>query len=219
MSFILLLVLFAAIGVGLGLLFNKLVIKDYPEAGRKFKYVITVIVFLLITVVLFAVVYGKFQIDASVKKSANEFKEYIQKNHSNLDFVKNGLDMAAVKNDVSKLNKTVADLNVILKPKAAELGIPNLVYNSIINSLSKELQKKLVVVNTTEKTTNSFVDENNKITVSSLINGIQTSILKTINIIVFVIVVICLILLGFYILASLSTASNEKKRIEGQNAG
>jgi len=218
MSFVILIVLFAVLGVGLGLLFNKFVIKDYPEAGRKFKYVITVIVFFLITVALFAVIYGKFIVDASVKKSFSELEQYVLKNHSNLNFVKNnGIDITAVQNDVSKINSTISDLSGILRPKASELGVPSLVYNAVINYLSKELQKKLAVVNKTgQKAANSFVDENNRLTVSSLINGLQTGVLKVVKTIVFVLVVIFLILLGFYILVSVSTASKEKKRVAGQ---
>jgi TRAP-type C4-dicarboxylate transport system permease small subunit len=220
MSFIILIVLFAVLGIGLGLLFNKFVIKDYPEKDRKFKYVITVIVFFLITVALFAVIYGKFQADAAVKKSFTELEQYIITNHSNFNFVKNGIDITAVQNDVSKINSTIADLNGILRPKAAELGVPNLVYNAVINYLSGELQKKLAVVSKTgQKLSNSFVDENNKLTVSSLINGLQTGVLKTIKNIVLVLVAIFAILLIIYVLVSLSTASKEKKRVAGNNAG
>jgi len=208
-----------ALGVGLGILFNKLVIKNFPETGRKVKYVITVIVFLLITVVLFAAIYGKFIADSYVKYYSSELEQYIIKNHSNLDFVRNGLDIAAVSKDISKLNKTVTDLNTILKPKANELGIPDLVYNAIIGYVTKELQKRLVVLNNAAgKAINPFIDEKNFLTVSSLINGLRTGILKTVKIIVFVIVVICVILLGIYILVSLSKASREKKRNSGNTA-
>jgi len=219
MSFILLLILFAAIGVGLGILFNKLVIKNFPETGRKMNYVNTVIIFLLITVVLFAAIYGKFKIDSYVNNYSNEIEQYIVKNHSNLDFVKNGLDITAVSNDISKLNNTINDLNVVLWPKAGEFGVPKFLYNMIIGNVVKELHKRIASANAVVNTSNSFVNEKNFLTVSSLINGLRISILKIVKIIVFVIVVICVILLGIYILVSLSTASKEKKRIKGKNAG
>jgi len=207
----------AVIGVGLGLLYNKLVIKNFPETGRKMNYVKTVIVFLLIAVVLFAAIYGKFKIDSSVKTYSNEIEQYIIKNHSNLDFVKNGLDITAVSNDISKLNKTVEDLSPIIWPKASEVGVPKFLYNMIIGNVTKELQKR--IVSAAANTSNPFVNENNFLTVSSLINGLRTGILKIVKIVVFVIVFICVILLGIYILVSLSTASREKKRVEGKNAG
>jgi len=216
-------ILFAAlaviIGVGLGVLFNKLVIKNFPENGRKMNYVKTVIIFLLITVVLVAVIFGKFIIDSSVKNYSNELEQYIIKNHSNLDFVRNGLDITAISKDSSKLNKTTADLNIILKPKADELGVPKLVYNAVLDYITKELQKKLVIITTAGKAVNPFINEKNFLTVSSLITGLQNIILNIVKTTVFVIVVICAILLGIYILVSLSTASKEKKRIESKNAG
>jgi Na+/melibiose symporter-like transporter len=214
MSFIFLIVLFAAVGAGLGVLFNKLVIKNFPEKGRKASYVITVIVFLLITVVLFAAVYGKLKADAAVKNYTNELEQYIKINHSNLDFVKNGLDVTVVTKDISKLNKTISDLNAVLWPKVSEFGVPNFVYNMVIGKVKNELQKIIVKVNEAGKA-NAYINENNYLTVSSLINGIRTSILKIIRNTTIVIAAICVILLGSYILVSLSKASKEKKRIAG----
>ena len=215
MFLIILIVLFAALGVGLGLLFNKFVIKDYPEKGRKFKYVITVIVFFLITVILFGVIYGKFIADAAVKKSFTELEQYIVKNHSNLPFVRKGIDITAIQNDASTINNTI----VALIPSANELGIPPLVYNSVLNYVFKELQKKLAVIKVVENKANPFIDENNKLTVSSLINGLQAGVLKTVKTTVIVLVAIFVILLAIYVLVSLSTASKEKKRVAGNNAG
>ena len=218
MFLIILVVLFAALGVGLGLLFNKFVIKDYPEKGRKFKYVITVIVFFLITVILFGVIYGKFIVDATVEKTFTELELDIKKNYSNLSFVKNnGIDLTALKNDVSKINEPINDLrNSLRKMVTVEIGVPNLIYDSVINYLSVELQKKLVVAQKTgEKTINPFIDENNRLTVSSLLKGLKTGILKVVKTTVIVLVVIFVILLGIYILVSLSKASKEKKRIAG----
>jgi len=203
------------VGVGLGILFNKLVIKNFPEASRKISYVKTVIVFLLIFVVLFATIYGKTIIDSSVRKHSNDLEQYITKNYSKLDFVKNGLDITAIKNDVSKINTTVNDLSIILKPKADELGVPNLIYNIAMNNVAKELQKKLVNVNIAEKADNSFVNEKNFLTVSSLMFGLQTVILKIVKITIIVIVFICVVLLGIYILVSLTRASREKKHNAG----
>jgi len=209
----------AAVGVGLGILFNKLVIKDFPEVVRKMSYVKTIIVFLLIAVVIFAAIYGKSQIDSSVKKSSGELEQYIITNHSKLDFVKNGLDISALSKDISRLNRTVNDLNIILKPKADELGIPSIVYNAAVNYMSGELQKKLVISDTDGKKANPFVNEKNVLTVSSLLNGLQTVILNIVKVIAFVIISICVILLAIYVIVSLSTASKEKKRIGSNNAG
>jgi len=215
MTFIILIVLFAVLGVGLGLLFNKFVIKDYPEKGRKFKYVITVIVFFLITVALFAVIYGKTIVDTAVKKSLSELEQDIIKKHSNLPIVRNGINITAIQNDASTINNTI----VALIPSANELGIPSLIYNAVLNNVLKELHKKLALIKVAENKANPFIDENNKLTVSSLINGLQTNILKVVKTTVIVLVIIFVILLAIYVLVSLSKASKEKKRVAGNNAG
>jgi uncharacterized membrane protein len=219
MSFIILIVLFAVLGAGLGVLFNILVIKNFPEHSRTMSYVKTVIVFLLMTVILFSAVFGKFKLGSIVNDYSNKLELDITRNYPNLDFVKNGVDMTAVSNDITKLNKTLGDLNVIIKPKADELGIPNFIYNLAMDNVIKELQKKLAIVNAAGKAATSFVDERNYLTIPSLINGLRLSVLKIINIIVFVIVVICVIILGIYILNSLSRASKERKRKESETAG
>jgi len=217
MSFIPLFILFVAIGVGFGILFNKLVIKNFPETGRKMNYVNTIIIFLLITLVLFAAIYGKFKCDSYINNYSNELEQDIIKNHSNLDFVKNGLDIAAVGNDISKLDKTINDLNIVIWPKISEFGVPKFLYDMIIGNVAKELHKKITGANAVINTSNPFVNEKNFLTVSSLISGLRITTLKIVKIVVFVIVVICVILLGIYILVSLSTAFKEKKRIKGKN--
>jgi hypothetical protein len=212
---ILLIVVFAAVGVGLGILFNKLVVKNFPEGRRKAGYVVTVIVFLLITLVLFAAVYGKIKADAAVINYSGELEQYIINNHSNLDIVRKGLDITAVSKDISRLNTTIGDLNTVLKPKANEFGVPNFLYDMVMSTIRKELQKIIIKVNETLNTANPFINEKNFLTVSSLMNGIRVSLLRVIRNTVIVIVAICVILLGIYVLVSVSTASKEKKHIAG----
>jgi hypothetical protein len=210
--------LVVVLGVGLAILFNKLVIKNFPENRRKWSYVKTVIVFLLIAVVLFAVIYGKIIADSIVIKKSDELEQGIIKNYSNLDFVRNGLDVAGASKDISKLDKTRSDLNIFLKPEADKVGTPNFLYNIVVDNIMKQLQNIISKINES-KAVSSYLDERNFLTVSSLMNGIRTGILKIVKIIVLVIVFICVVLLGIYILVALSTASKEKKRVEGNSGG
>ena len=215
------LILFGAIavvlGVGLGILFNKLVVKDFPENGRKASYVKTVVVFLLIAVVIFAVLYGKSIVDPSVKSFSGKIEQDIKKNYSNLDIVKNGIDLTAASKDSSKLNNTVNDLTRVLKP--SDFGVPAFIWNTVLSNVKKELQKIIISFNKSGGASNPFVDERNYLTVSSFIKGLQVTILNVVKITVIVIISICVILLAIYILASLSKASKEKKRVASKNAG
>jgi len=213
-TLILLAALVIAVGVGLGILFNKFVVKDFPEADRKSGNVITIVVFILLFVVIFAALYGKVKADAAVKSLSVKIEQDIKKNYSNLDIVKYGIDVAAVSKDANKLSGTLNDLTRVIKP--GEIGVPNFVWNIALGYIRKELQKIFTKFNAVVDAANPFLDERNYLTVSSLINGIQVTILKIIKITVIVIVTICVIILAVYILTSLSKASKEKKRIEGK---
>ncbi|MCL2793116.1 MAG: hypothetical protein FWD87_08480 [Spirochaetaceae bacterium] len=208
-------VLFAALGIGLGLLYSKLVIKNYPESERKGNYIMSVVVFLVITVALFGVVSAKIKIDSSIKYFSHELEQYVAENHSNLAFVRNGLAVEAIQNDVARLNSAVTELTTVLWPRANELGLPKFAYDMAAGFVADEVQKRLVVVNFAGgAATNLFVDENNFVTVSSLLNGLHTGIMKIVNIIVLVVVGVLIILLGIYIFSTLSTVAKERKRIK-----
>jgi hypothetical protein len=202
--------------VGLGLLFNKLVVKNYPEPGRKGGYTSTFIIFILMAGIIFTAAYIKIKVDTSVKAYAAEIERDIKKNYSNIDIVRNGIDVAAISKDVSKLNDTVNDLTRIVKPD--ELGIPDFVWEIALGYVKNELKKIIYSFNTVVKAANPFLDDRNFLTVSSLVNGIRAVILKIIKIVFIIIVSICALILLIYVLASISKASREKKRIKSQNA-
>jgi ABC-type multidrug transport system fused ATPase/permease subunit len=213
-TLILLAALTVAVAVGLAILFNKLVVKDFPESDRKAGSIKTFFVFIILFVVIFAVLYGKVIADASVKSFSAQIEQDIKKNYSNLDIVKNGIDVAAASKDINKLNNTVNDITRIIKP--GELGVPKFVWNIALGYIRKELQKIFTGFNAVKNAASPFLDERNYLTVSSLFNGLQVTILKIIKITVIVLVSVCVILLGIYVLASLSKTSKEKKRLEGK---
>jgi len=205
-----------ALGVYFGVLYNKRIIKDYQESDRRLNYFITVVVFVTITVIFFSVILARFKIDSSLKNYSKQLNQYAINNYSDNDFVKNGFDMTKINENVSELNKSVSELDSVLHIYAKELGIPNFLYNWANNFIKKELQKKAVIVNTVGKSLNSFVNKENFITVSSLLNGLRTAVMKTVDTIVFVIVFILLIVLGIYVFASLSIAAKAKKKGDAQ---
>jgi len=214
MSFIVLLILFAVLGIGLGILFNKLVIKDYPDSVRKSSYVAAVFVFLIVSVLVFGTIYGRSFAETSIKNNSAEMEQYINASHSNLDFVRNGLNMTAIQNDISRLNTVFADLNIVLRPFAGELGIPRLIYNSAFDYAARQIQSRLAIESVGGNRAVSFTDENNMLTISSLLNGLQTSLINIVNIAALVIIIIIAILFAVYIIKSLSQASKARKARE-----
>jgi predicted PurR-regulated permease PerM len=71
----------AVLSVGLAILFNKIVIKDYPEKGRKAKYAATIVVFLLITLALGGVLFAKSVTNTAIKEYTNKLEQYIKDTH------------------------------------------------------------------------------------------------------------------------------------------
>jgi len=180
---------------------------------RKVNYVLMVIVLVLIASALFGTLFARYKIDTSLKYYTNELGQHVVNSYPNLDFVKEGIDLTGINEDLSKINRTVAELNIILKPYANELEIPDFIYNYAVGYLTKDLQRRLVVVNAAGRTANAFADENNFLTVFSLFNGIRISIMRIVNIVVIVIVVILTIILALYLKNRISAIIRYKKAI------
>jgi len=205
-----LLVVFAILGIGLGVGYNFLVIKKYPEEKRKAGYVAAVIVFLIAVVALFSIISVKKYIDSAVPAKANELVETIKKEHSNLSFVRNGLDLKGINNDISKLNNTVADIKKVL-PSHTDLGLSKRLYDFAADLILKEVQKKMMIINYTGKAVNSLADENNVLTISSIVNSLVRTLMKIANVVLLVLALIFIIILVVYIIVSLTTAMKEKR--------
>jgi len=213
-----LLIIFAVAGIGLGVGYNFLVIKKYPDNRRKGGYVVTVIVFFFVTVVLFSVISVKLYVDKALPAKSQELVEDIQKKHSNVGFVKNGLDLNGINNDVSKLNNAVADIKKVL-PSNTDLGLTKGLYDFGVDALLKQLQKKLATVDFSGKTINSFVGDDNKLTISSIIKGFEKRIMRIINIVLIVFAAIFVLIFVIHIIKSLVIVSKERKNDTGFSGG
>ncbi|MCL2251426.1 MAG: hypothetical protein FWC12_05860 [Treponema sp.] len=204
---IVLLIVFVAAGVGLGLLFNLLVIKHFPEDKRKGGYVKSVVLFLIVMLVAFGLITARNIAYSNVKKYSNLINQFISTNNQNLELVKNGINMAEIKENAAKLNNLSSEI-ISMLPSSTDLGIPGLFYNMASDFINKELQKKLVLANTVK---NIFTDDNNILSITSILTGLEKSIMKIVNNILLVIAVITFILFMIFIISSIITASKEKK--------
>jgi len=211
---IVLLIVFAVVGIGLGVGYNFLVIKKYPDSRRKGGYVKTVVVFFFVTVVLFAVISVKLFANKTVPAYSSSIVEDIKTKHSNVGFVKNGLDLNGINNDVSKLYSAVADIKKVL-PSHEALGLTKGLYDFGVDALLKQMQKKLATVDFSKGTINSFADENNFLTISSIINGFQNRVMSIINITLLIIAGIFVLIFVIHIIKSLLIVSKERKNDTG----
>ena len=209
---IVLLIVFVVVGAGLCVGYNFLVIRKYPEKRRIFGYILTSIVFLIVTAALFAVVSAKIIITKTVSEYSQNIEQGIKEKHSNLGFVKNGVDLNS--SDPSKINNAVSEIRAVL-PTYTELKLKKGLYDMIVNNLIKGMQKGLTSANSSGKLANAFADENNFMTVSSILNGLQKSIMKVVNIILLVVASIFILIFVIHIIKSLAIASAGKKAAQG----
>jgi len=179
-------------------------------AGGTFNKVGFIVVIVILSVLITGVLIGRYVVSTSLTKAVNNLEQYVVENHSNLSFVRSGLDMTAISNDISKLNDTIADLKIVLWPHAKDMGLPRIIFDIATDSAAAELNKKLVIVNAAEKKASAFADDKNILTINSLLNGIRLSIMKVVNIIVIIIVVILAVILGIHIIKSLKMLKSAK---------
>lgn len=203
-------IIFTILGISIGIFYNKFVIKDYPDYKRKFGYFITIIVFLTFILMLFGIISIKSSVNSTIMGYSTDLDHYIKVNFPDNEFVRNGLDLKEINNDLSQINNSVNELKTIL-PTSMELGVNKLLYELVVDYAIKDLQKRLTVVNYSAKMINSFSDRNNVLTVSSIINGLQTNAKKLVNMVSLIIIGILVLILLIYIIFTLSIVKRERK--------
>jgi hypothetical protein len=200
------------IGTSFGILYNIFIIKGYPDYKRKFGYFITVVIFLLFTASLFGILIMKSGLNSTIRDYSTKLEHYVKINYSENEFVRNGLDMRNINNDISKINNSVNEIKSIL-PSNKELGVNKFLYDLIVEYAVKELQKRLIVVNYSAKVMNSFSDKDNILTISSLVSGLQQNAIRLINITSFIIIGIIVLFFSIYIIFTLIIVKREHSAV------
>jgi hypothetical protein len=203
-------IVFLILGIGLGIIYNKFIIKEYPDYKRKFAYFITVIVFHLFSLSIYVLVVINISVKKTIRTYSVKMEQYILNNYPDNEFVQNGLDLKGINNDITQINTTVSELKSLL-PTHTEIGVNKFIYDLIVDYAIKELQECLNVVKYSAKMINNFSDKNNVLTVSSVTNGLRINVVKLLNTILFIIAIIFFIAFSIYIINSLLIVKREKK--------
>jgi len=203
-------IIFTILGISIGIVYNKFVIKDYPDYKRKYGYFITIVIFLALSFVIYVIISVKSGINSTVNEYSVKLEQYVKSNYPENEFVKNGLDLKEINNDISKINNSVDDLKSIL-PSNRELGVNKIVYDLLSDYAIKELKKRLTVVNYSAKMINSFSDKNNVMTVSSVTNGLRKNVIKLVNTISLIIISIFILMVLIYVIFTLTIVRRENK--------
>jgi hypothetical protein len=205
-----LLVICVLIGIGFGIVYNKFLIKDYPDHKRKMGYFITVIVFLALVLSIYSIISIKTYVNSNIKEYSIKLEQYLKDTYPENEFVKNGLDLKGLNNNISQINKTVSEFKSIL-PTPKELGVNEIIYDLIVDYAVEELQKRLNIVNYSAKMVNTFAEKNSILTVFSITNGLRINALKLVNIISSIISAIFVIAFFVYIIYTLTIIMRERK--------
>jgi len=213
MSFIIFTILFAVLGIGLGVLFCLFIVKKFPEDDRKIGYIKTVFIFFLTITALAVIVQGRSIINSVIDEYSEAYYQSINEEHANAIIVMRGYDLSGIGDDTAVVNDIMKDIRTIL-PTHRDLGISNRLYNFIANPILDGLQDRLMDADGPEGRVSSYTDENNIMTVLSVINGIRGNINRIVNIIFIVLLVVFIIILLIHVIKSLVVVSKEKNRIE-----
>ena len=198
------------LGIGLGVVYNIFVIKNYPDHRRKGAYVSAVVFFLFFSLAIYVVMSARSYANSTITGYAARMEQYVKDNYPNNEFVRNGLDFKKINNDLTQINSTVSELKTIL-PSNTELGVSKMLYDSVVDYAVKALQKRLAVVNYSAKAVTTFVDKDGFLTISSILYNLKTNAIKLINMIALVIMAIFGVIILIYIVSSLLTAGRERK--------
>jgi hypothetical protein len=203
-------IVFGVVGIALGVVYNILVIKHYPDKDRTGAYVRTVFLFFVCALVLFCVASIRPNVNKAIAEGMTEMEQYMNETHSSNGFVQKGLDLKKIGGDASQTYQAINELKSLL-PTAQQIGIPKLVYNIAVDKALAKLLKNISVVDASAKAVNSFADEDNVLTVASLTNGIQKRAITLANIIFLVIAAIFAVILIIYIIKSLLASQKARK--------
>jgi hypothetical protein len=202
-------------GIAIGVVYNKLVIKDYPPRDKKIGCVVSVIVFFLISVALFGVLFGRTVGISVIDGFTQKMAQQINDKYAQDSFVKEGVNIKDIGTDPLRAGIAIGAIRLAL-PGAADLGIPKMIYDMTINFVTGQMRSSLTNPEDSEKFVQAFT-ENNILTVSSLTGGLRQKAVNVVNITTLVLVGIFVILLGIYLLVTMSHAAKQRRISAGQN--
>jgi hypothetical protein len=205
-----LLMFFFILGVLSGVIYNKYFVKDYPDYKRKIGYFFTIVVFVIAFLSIYSVISIRSYVNSIIKEYSIRLEQYIKENNPENELVKNGIDLTQFKDSLAQVDNEISEIKTLL-PDYKELGVDKIIYDLIVNYAIKRLQKKLEVVNYYAYIVDTFTEKNNIITVSSLINGLRTNVIKLINMVSLIIVLIFLMVFFVYIIYTLTIITRERK--------
>jgi len=195
-------------GVILGILFNKFVIKYFSDNKRKLFCILTMLIFIFSSISL-AITFGiRSGIISSINNYSDRVEKFIFDNNPNNEFLINGINLNIINDNTSIINDSVNELKALI-PTHTDLRINKRIYDMVIGYPMGELINQIDVFNNSVSSharnlTDSIAiitDNNNFITVSSILNYLKSLANRHINIVFFRIIIVLLIPFLAYVIS------------------
>jgi hypothetical protein len=178
------------LGVVIGIVYNKFIIKEFSETKRKWIGVFTFVFFISFAVSLFVVYSINRYTISTITTHSNKVENYIKNTFPNNDFVANGFDLKLISNNASQINNVVSEFKTLL-PSHTDIGINQRIYDFIVDYAVNEMQNRLLIamqnlqnaVDNSTNMANPFMDRNNVMTISSITLGLRNTAINYVNII------------------------------------
>jgi len=195
---------YIVISIILGILYNKFIIKYFTNNKRKILCIITLVIFILSSISLSIAVSIKKYISSTIVNYSNKIEKFVIENNSNNGFVVNGIDLKNLNNNIIQLSNSIYEIKTII-PTHEQLNLNKSIYDMIIGFPVNELMNQLnnIFGNTVDFSIEKFsifANNNNFITVSSILQYLNTLANKHVNNIFRWIFIILLVPAVIYIL-------------------
>ena len=205
MLFFIVLIVSIIIGVVLGKIYNRFVIKKLSDGNRKFFCILTMVIFIVTSILVSVVIGITSHVNSTINNYSNKIAQYIYNTYPDNEFVVNGIDLDKIDDGASQINKAVSDLKAVI-PSHDELNIDKRIYDMVVNNAMDGFTNQLSTVNsavsTHAKKVFTFVDKNNSITISSFLNYLTSMAIKRVKIVSWVITILLIIPLLIYVIST-----------------
>jgi len=198
MTFISNLIIFIISSVILGIMYNSFVIKRTSEQSRKILFVLTMVIFILSGIAVSVTNSVRLSISRSIDNFSEKIEQQLKSNFPENDFIQNGIDLNQTQ-DISVISDKIDELIKIIPRPNIPKKISDLVFTKPLENLSNQI-KNIDLTNQNNNRALAFIDDDNFITVSSIITFLTAPGKLVINKFFMKVIIFLLIPMFLYIL-------------------
>ena len=220
--FFICLIILTLLGIILGRMYNKFVVKKLSGTKRKILCILTIVIFLISSISVSLIIGVKSYINSVVDNYFVEIEKNIYENCPDNEYVTKGIDLNKIKNSIFQsvkqaiskddektqiVNKVISDVKSMMPtPVALKIGderIYHMLLNAAFNQSSLGVYADFIY---------SFADKNNVISVSSILNNAKIITKKKVGSGFNMAIILSIIPILIYVIAAYIYVSRVVKR-------